>query len=382
MNRLINFFALVMLCIFAVLTECSGVRKSRRATVVKRSFGKLADGTRVDIYTLRNARGATAKITNFGATLVSLVVPDARGRMADVVLGYDDLQSYVEDTFYLGSIQGRYANRIAGGNFTLNETEYTLTRNNNGNHLHGGTRGFNKVVWTATRSTAANGASLKLTYLSREGEEGYPGNLRVSVTYTLTEENALRIDYLASTDRDTVLNLTNHSYFNLAGAGDILGHELKLYATRFTPTNDTSIPTGELRQVQGTPLDFTRWMRIGSRIDSSDEQIQFVAGYDHNYTISKQPSALALAAEVYEPKTNRAMQVFTTEPGIQFYTGNFLKDVRGKSGKVYQRREAFCLEAQHFPDSPNKPRFPSTVLRASATYRQTTIYKFLTERKK
>lgn len=384
MNRLLTFFVLAMLCIFAILTECSAMQRARRATTVRRSFGKLADGTRVDIYTLRNARGASARITNFGATVVSLTVPDSRGRMADVVLGYDDLQSYVEDTFYLGSIQGRFANRIAGGSFSINGTQYTLARNNNGNHLHGGIRGFNKVVWTAARSTAANGARLKLTYLSRDGEEGYPGNLRVTVTYTLTEENALRIDYLASTDRDTVLNLTNHSYFNLAGAGegDILDHELKLNSTRFLPTNDTSIPTGELRQVQGTPLDFTRRTRIGTRIDSNEEQMRFAAGYDHNHVISKQPAALALAAEVYEPKTGRVMQVLTTEPGVQFYTGNFLNDVRGKAGKTYQRREALCLEAQHYPDSPNKPRFPSTLLRADATYRQTTVYKFSIQRRR
>lgn len=384
MKRLVSMFVLVVVCVFAVLTECSGMQKSRRATIVRRTFGTLADGTKIDLYTLRNSRGAEARVTNFGATVVSLTAPDARGRMADVVLGYDDLQSYVEDTFYLGSIQGRYANRIAGGKFTLNETEYTLARNNNANHLHGGIRGFNKVVWTATTDNAANGARLRLTYLSRDGEEGYPGNLRVTVTYTLTEENSLRIDYLASTDRDTVLNLTNHSYFNLAGAGngDILGHELKLNATRFTPTDDTSIPTGELRQVQGTPLDFTQRTRIGARIDATEEQMRFAAGYDHNHVISKQPAALALAAEVHEPKSGRVMQVFTTEPGMQFYTGNFLKNVRGKAGKIYQRREGFCLEAQHFPDAPNKPNFPSATLRAGTTYTQTTVYKFLTERKR
>jgi len=360
------------------------MQRSRRATIVKGEFGKLADGTNIDIYTLKNRRGVEARITNFGATVVSLSVPDARGRMADVVLGYDNSQSYAEDTFYIGSIQGRYANRIAGGNFTLNGTSYTLARNNNSNHLHGGIRGFNKVVWRVMESNAANGARLKLMYLSRDGEEGYPGNLRVTVTYTLTEEDALRIDYLASTDRDTVLNLTNHSYFNLAGAGvgDILAHELRLNATRFTPTDDTSIPTGELRQVQGTPLDFARRTRIGARIDAPDEQMRFAAGYDHNFVLTKQPAALALAAEVYEPTSGRVMQVFTTEPGVQFYTGNFLKDVRGKAGKIYGRREGFCLEAQHFPDSPNKPRFPSTVLRMGATYRQTTVYKFLTERKR
>lgn len=356
-------------------------KMSSRAKTENLPFGKLADGTAIDIYKLTNKNGMETRISTFGATVVSLTAPDSGGKFADIVLGYDDLQSYVEDTFYLGSIQGRFANRIARGKFTLDGTEYTLVQNNNGNHLHGGIRGFNKVAWKATGAANATGANVKLTYVSKDKEEGYPGNLTVTVTYTLTDDNELKIDYLATTDRATVLNLTNHSYFNLAGAGagDILSHELKLNAMRFTPTNDTSIPTGELRQVQGTPLDFTRRTKIGSRIEAQDEQMRFANGYDHNFVLNKTSgaNALALAAEVHEPTTGRVMQVLTTEPGVQFYTGNFLKDVRGKSGKTYGRREAFCLEAQHFPDSPNKPKFPSTVLRPGETYKQTTIYKFM-----
>ena len=339
---------------------------------MKQTFGKLADGTTVEIYTLRNNSGMEARITNYGATLVSLTAPDKRGAMADVVLGYDDPRRYETDTFYIGSIQGRYANRIAAGKFTLDGKEFSLARNNNGNHLHGGVRGFNKRVWKAT--TTPEGA-LRLTYVSPDGEEGYPGRLTTVVTYTLTGDNALRIDYRATSDRATVLNLTNHAYFNLKGAGEILDHELKLAASRFTPTDANSIPTGELRGVSGTPFDFTTPQRIGARIEVNDEQMRFGAGYDHNFVLDK-AGAASVAAEVYEPTTGRVMRMFTTEPGVQFYTGNFLKDVPGKASKVYQRREGFCLEAQHFPDSPNKPAFPSVVLRLGAAYAQTTIYQF------
>jgi aldose 1-epimerase len=385
-----RIFTLILLLACVVTGSAQQNVKTKKSAKTKMSppakteklpFGKLADGTAIDIYKLTNRNGMEARISTYGATVVSLTAPDARGKFTDIVLGYDDLQSYVEDTFYLGSIQGRFANRIARGKFTLDGTEYTLVQNNNGNHLHGGIQGFNKVAWKATSAANATGSSVKLTYLSKDKEEGYPGNLTVTVTYTLTNDNELKIDYRATTDRATVLNLTNHSYFNLAGAGagDILSHELKLNATRFTPTNDTSIPTGELRQVQGTPLDFTRRAKIGSRIEAQDEQMRFANGYDHNFVLNKTPGAnsLALAAEVFETTTGRVMQVLTTEPGVQFYTGNFLKDVRGKAGKTYGRREAFCLEAQHFPDSPNKPKFPSTVVRAGETYRQTTIYKFM-----
>ncbi len=351
-------------------------QKNSRARIKVQPFGKLADGTSVDIYTLTNKNGMEVKITNYGAAIVSLTAPDRRGQLADVTLGYDDLQGYVQDTAYFGATIGRYGNRIAKGRFSLGGVQYTLAQNNNGNHLHGGIRGFNKVLWKATRRTDASGAHLKLAYSSKDKEEGYPGNLAVTVTYTLTDENELKIDYDATTDKETVLNLTNHSYFNLARAGSILGHELKLNADRFTPTDATSIPTGELRDVKNTPFDFLRPTAIGARIEMPDQQLLFGIGYDHNFVLNNPNGALALAAEVYEPTTGRVMQVLTTEPGVQFYSGNFLKDVKGKAGKVYQKRGAFCLETQHFPDSPNKPQFPSVVLKPGATYRQTTIYKF------
>ncbi|MCP9495611.1 MAG: galactose mutarotase [Pyrinomonadaceae bacterium MAG19_C2-C3] len=378
-NRLVIVFVFAVLGVLCLAPcDCFGGQKSGNRKVDKKSFGKLADGTNIELYTLTNARGVQADITNFGATLVALRVPDRAGKIADVVLGYDDVQGYATDEFYIGSIQGRYANRIAGGRFTLGGVEYKLAQNNNGNHLHGGVRGFNKVVWQEVNSQPTNAASLSLVYVSRDGEEGYPGNLKVTVTYTLTDDDALKIDYQASTDKETVLNLTNHAYFNLAGAGNILNHELKLYANRFTPTDATSIPTGELRSVKGTPLDFSRLTSIGARINSDDEQMRFAAGYDHNFVLDKKGGNLAIAAEVYEPTTGRVMSVSTTEPGLQFYSGNFLKEVKGKAGKIYDRRDGFCLEAQHFPDSPNKPKFPSTVLKPGATYTQTTIYKFTT----
>lgn len=382
-RKLLQAIAL-LLCALVVTNNSFAVQKSsRRGTskespVKKETFGTLADGRVADIYTLTNRNGATARITNYGATLVSLTVPDRRGQMADVVLGYDDLQGYVDDTAYLGVIAGRYANRIAKGKFKVGGTEYTLAQNNNGNHLHGGLKGFNKMLWNATSGTSALGQYLKLTYLSKDGEEGYPGNLTTTVTYTLTNDNALRIDYLATTDKETVLNLTNHSYFNLAGAGsgNILDTQLKLYADRFTPTDAGSIPTGELRSVRGTALDFTHLTRIGDRIESTEEQMRFGSGYDHNFVLNKKAGALGLAAEAYEPKSGRVMQVFTTQPGVQFYTANFLKDVKGKAGVTYQIHDAFCLEAERFPDSPNKPQFPSARLRPGQTFRETTIYKF------
>ena len=358
--------------------------KRSSTVIVKQVFGKLSGGETVDIYTLRNRNGMEARITNYGATLVSLTSRDRRGRTADVVLGYDDPRSYETDEFYIGSVQGRYANRIAGGKFTLDGKEFTLARNNGGNHLHGGVRGFNKRIWKATEVKSASGAALQLIYVSPDGEEGYPGKLTTSVTYSLSDHGELKIFYQATADRATVLNLTNHAYFNLkgAGAGDILDHELYLNAARFTPTDQTAIPTGELRDVKGTPLDFTIPQRIGARIEADDEQIRFGAGYDHNFVLN--PKHLSTSpgrsrgavAEVYEPTSGRIMRMFTTEPGVQFYTGNFLKDVRGKAGKIYGRRGGFCLEAQHFPDSPNKPAFPSVVLRPGAAYTQTTIYQF------
>jgi aldose 1-epimerase len=348
----------------------------------KQPFGKTADGTSVELYTLTNSSGVEAKIMTYGGIVVSLKVPDRNGKLDDVVLGYDGLDGYLTSHPYFGTITGRYANRIAKGKFTLDGREYTLAQNNGENHLHGGIKGFDKVVWKAREVKIKDGVGVELTYVSRDGEEGYPGNLSVTVTYTLTNKNELKIVYAATTDKATIVNLTNHSYFNLAGpkAGDILGHELMLNADRFTPVDRTLIPTGELRSVKGTPMDFTKPTAIGARIEQKDEQLLFGLGYDHNWVLNKTGASLTLAARVYEPTTGRVMEVYTTEPGIQFYTGNFLDGtITGKGGKVYQKRYGFCLETQHFPDSPNKPSFPSTVLRPSRKYTQTTVYKFSTK---
>jgi len=355
-----------------------GVRAVPRAHVEKQPFGTTAEGVAVDVYTLTNTTGAKVKIITYGARVVSIEVPDREGKLGDVALGYDDLQGYEKDSSFLGAIVGRYGNRIAKGRFTLDGVTYTLATNNNGNHLHGGLRGFDKVVWTGKGSVVAGAARLRLTYLSKDQEEGYPGNLSVSVTYTWTNRSELKIDYLATTDKATVLNLTNHAYFNLAGAGngDILKHDLRINALRFTPTNETSIPLGELRPVKGTPLDFNRATPIGARIEDKYEQIVSGSGYDHNFVINKPAGKLGLAAVAYESTSGRVLRVYTTEPGVQFYSGNFLSGATGKHGLVYPRRSGFCLETQHFPDSPNEPKFPTTVLRPGGRYTQTTIYQF------
>ncbi|HEX8774042.1 MAG TPA: aldose epimerase family protein [Pyrinomonadaceae bacterium] len=363
---------ILLLCGVTIMTEA-------QTRIKGRPFGKTADGTPVEIYTLTNAHGLEAQIMTYGGIVVSLKVPDRSGRMADVVLGYDTLEGYLKDNGpYMGALVGRYANRIANGRFTLGGVEYTLAKNNGENHLHGGLKGFDKVVWKAT--PLRNGG-LRLTYLSKDGEEGYPGNLSVTVTYSLTNNNELRIDYGATTDKETVLNLTHHSYFNLAGAGsgDILGHEMLINADRFVPVADSgAIPTGELRGVKGTPMDFTKPTTVGARITQPDEQLNFGRGYDHTWVLNKTRARTpSLAARVQEPKSGRVMEVYTTEPGVQFYTGNFLDGtITGKGGKVYNQRYGLCLEAQHFPDSPNQPKFPTTVLRPGQRYTQTTIYKF------
>jgi aldose 1-epimerase len=348
--------------------------------VTKQAFGKMPDGTPVDLYTLTNANGLEAKITSYGGAVVSLLAPDQSGKLDDVVLGLETLEEYIEKSPYFGCITGRYANRIAQGKFTLNGVEYTLVQNDGENHLHGGLKGFDKVVWAAQEISSDDGVGLKLTYLSKDGEEGYPGNLSVEVVYTLTNADELKIEYLATTDTETVVNLTNHTYFNLAdgGAGDILGHELMLDAGRFTPIDNTLIPTGELRSVEDTPLDFRQLTPIGARIEQDDEQLRFAGGYDHNWVLNSADGSLALAARVQEPTTGRVMEVYTTEPGIQFYSGNFLDgSITGKGGKVYRKRYGFCLETQHFPDSPNQPHFPSTLLKPGEKYQTTTIYKFI-----
>ncbi|MET0647890.1 MAG: aldose epimerase family protein [Pyrinomonadaceae bacterium] len=345
----------------------------------REGFGQTRDGQAVHIYTLKNRRGAEARITTYGGTVVSLKVPDRAGKFDDVVLGFDDIEGFQKTTTYMGALIGRYANRIAKGRFSLHGQEYTLATNNGENHLHGGVRGFDKVIWKARPLAARGGQSLELTYLSRDGEEGYPGNLNVRVVYTLNDANELKIDYYATTDKDTVVNLTNHNYYNLAGQGngDILGHVLTVNASRFTPTDAGAIPTGELRPVRGTPFDFTRPTAIGARINQDEEQLKLGKGYDHNFVVNGRPGTLRLAARVTEPTTGRVMETWTTEPGMQLYTGNYLdgSDV-GKGGKPYRHRYGFCLETQHYPDSPNRAEFPSTVLRKGARFRSTTVYKF------
>jgi aldose 1-epimerase len=350
---------------------------SASAQITKASFGKTADGESVDIYTLKNRNGMEAKITNYGGIVVSLTTPDRNGKFDDIVLGFNDLDSYLKPNPYFGALIGRYGNRIAKGSFKLNGVEYKLAANNGENHLHGGVKGFDKVVWTAKEQRTATGPAVVLTYLSKDGEEGYPGNLRVRVVYTLTNNNELKIDYSATTDKDTVTNLTHHSYFNLAGEGngDILSHLVTLNANRFTPTDAGSIPIGELKSVRGTPFDFLKSTAIGERINQDDEQLKFGIGYDHNWIVNG--VGMRRAASVHEPTSGRVMEVWSTEPGIQFYTGNFLDGtLTGKSGKIYQKRFGFCLETQHYPDSPNESKFPTTTLRKGTTYKSTTIYRF------
>ncbi|MGI4864907.1 MAG: aldose epimerase family protein [Janthinobacterium lividum] len=342
-------------------------------------FGKTNEGTAIQLFTLKNEHGLTAAISTYGAVLVSLMVPDRNGKMGDVVLGYDDLTGYLgKQNSYFGGTIGRYGNRIKLGKFTLDGKAYQLPINNAPNTLHGGNVGFNRRVWSATPGTSADGPTLTLTYHSPDGEEGYPGAVDAKVVYTLTNTDALRLDYTATTDKPTVINLTNHSYFNLGPgqAKDILGHELTLNADRFTPVDNTLIPTGELKPVAGTPMDFRQPHTIGERL----AQVPGAApgGYDHNWVLAdKMRTSLEPAATVYEPLSGRTMAVYTDQPGIQFYSGNFLDgSVKGKGGTVYPQHYAIALETQHFPDSPNEPKFPSTVLRPGETYHSTTEYRF------
>jgi aldose 1-epimerase len=346
------------------------------------SYGRTADGEVVELFTLRNAKGMVVRIATYGATVVSIEVPDRKGQGADVVLGFDTLEGYLGTHPHFGGVVGRYGNRIANGRFSLGGVEYVLARNNGENHLHGGVRGFDRAVWRGRDASTTALPAVELSYLSKDGEEGYPGNLATKVTYTLTDKNELRIDYEATTDKETVVNLTNHSYFNLAGqgAGDILGHRLVLEASRFTPVREGLIPTGELRPVEGTPFDFRKATPIGARIDAADAQLALGKGYDHNFVLDGKAGTLSPAARVVELGTGRVMEVLTTEPGVQFYTGNFLDgSIKGKGGKTYGRRSGLCLETQHFPDSPNQPSFPSTVLKPGGRYQTTTVYRFSTE---
>jgi aldose 1-epimerase len=354
---------------------------SRTGSLKKTAFGKMPDGQQIDLYVLTNKNGIEVAIANYGGVVVSVKAPDRKGKLADIVLGYDSLDGYLSDKAYFGALVGRYANRIAHGEFKLDGVTYKLAKNNGENSLHGGIRGFSKVVWEAKEVSSKDGPSLQLNYLSKDGEEGYPGNLRVQVVYTLSDANELKIDYSATTDRKTVLNLTNHSYFNLAGqgTGDILGHELVIKADRFTPVDSGLIPTGELRPVAGTPFDFRSKTPIGSRINQDDEQLKLGKGYDHNWVLAG-TGTLSLAARAVEPNSGRVLEVWTTEPGVQFYTGNFLDGTaHGKGGVSYGFRTGFCLETQHFPDSPNHPEFPSTVLRPGQKFHSVTVFKFSAE---
>jgi aldose 1-epimerase len=354
-----------------------------RGTIRKESFGKTASGAQIDLYTLSNKKGMEVAITNFGATVVALKVPDRAGKAADVVLGFDTLEGYENGTAYFGATVGRYGNRIGGGQFSIDGKTYTLPKNNGNNTLHGGVVGFNKRVWKAQEMASKDGESVEMSYLSADGGEGFPGNLSVKVVFTLpADRNELKIDYTATTDKDTVLNLTNHSYFNLAGEGngDILDHLLTLNAKQFTPVDKTLIPTGELRDVAGTPMDFTSATAIGKRINENYEQLVFGKGYDHNWVIASgggKGLTLTLAAEAYDPKSGRKLDVLTTEPGVQFYSGNFLDgSAKGKGNKAYGQRAAFCLETQHFPDSPNHPNFPSTLLKPNSVFHSRTAFRF------
>jgi aldose 1-epimerase len=345
------------------------------AHVDKAEFGKMPDGTVIEAFTLRNSQGASAKVITYGATLTELHVPDKSGKMGDVVLGFDNLEGYTTGPHpFFGATIGRYGNRIAKGKFTLDGKEYQLSINNAPNTLHGGPTGFDRRVWKAEPLEVKDGAAVRFTYLSKDGEENYPGNLTVSVTYTLTDTNELKLEYAAETDRDTVVNLTNHSYFNLAGAGsdDMLKHVLYLNADNYTPVDSTLIPTGEIASVAGTPLDFRKPTEIGARIG----EIKDIGGYDHNFVLNGKAGTLRIAARVTEPTTGREMEVLTTEPGVQFYSAIHLDGIKGKGGLTYSKYGALCLETQHFPDSPNRPNFPSTVLKPGAKFHSETIYKF------
>jgi aldose 1-epimerase len=354
----------------------SGAAATRGVT--RTAFGKTRDGRAVEIYTLTNAHGAEMRAITYGGIITSLKVPDRAGHFDDIVLGFDTLDGYLKDPPYFGAIVGRYGNRIAKGQFTLDGKTYKLATNNGPNHLHGGVKGFDKVVWNAVPGDTADGVSVTLTRTSPDGEEGYPGNLQATVRYTLTDRNELAIDYRATTDKATPVNLTQHSYFNLAAdSGDILGHELTIHASRYTPVDDTLIPTGELAPVQGTPFDFQQAAAIGARIGADNVQLKNGRGYDHNWVLNRTGAGLQPAARLVDPKSGRTLEVATTEPGLQFYSGNFLDgSITGKGGRVYKHRTGLCLETQHFPDSPNHPSFPSAILQPGQTYSSKTVFTF------
>jgi aldose 1-epimerase len=362
------------------MSDSVQVQSKGKTTVA--TFGKMPDGTSVSVYTLTNSQGMTMKVINYGGIITSLTAPDRNGNFEDVVLGYDSLSGYLKSNPYFGAIVGRYGNRIAKGQFTLEGKTYTLARNNNGNHLHGGIKGFDKVIWNIAEHASPDGQGLRLTYQSKDMEEGYPGNLDVEVTYTLTEKNELKIAYRATTDKTTIINLTQHSYFNLSGnvKTDILQHELMLNADQFVPVDKTLIPQGGLRTVSETPFDFKTPTAIGARIDKDDEQLILGGGYDHCWVLQDSADSLTLAATLHDPSNGRVMSVYTTEPGIQFYSGNFLDgSITGKQKVVYNKRQGLCLETEHFPDSPNQKSFPSVILKPGETYSTQTVYAFSTK---
>jgi len=351
-------------------------------SIRKADFGTTPEGEQVEVYTLTNPHGLEARIMNFGAILLSLLVPDKDGKLDDIVLGFESLDPYFVNEPHFGAIIGRYANRIAKGKFWLDGSEYILAKNNGPNTLHGGVKGFDKVLWQATSAEIENGVALSLRYTSKDGEEGFPGNLDVQVVYTLTDTDELSIDYQATTDKATPVNLTSHSYFNLAGrqSPSALAHEIYINADRFTPVDGNLIPTSESRPVEGTPLDFRMSTPLGARIGEPYEQLLLARGYDHNFILNRRGSGLELAARVHEPITGRILEIETTEPAMQLYSGNFLNGtLTGKQGRVYQQRAAVCFETQHFPDSPNQAAFPSTILRPGEKYHSKTVQRFFAE---
>jgi aldose 1-epimerase len=362
--------------ILATVTVTPATQAPGRAGVAQTQTNARVNGNPVRLFTLKNATGVEVSAITYGAIITSWKTPDRTGKMADIVLGFDDPARYLKgDSPYFGAVVGRYGNRIGNAQFALDGRTYKLAANDGVNHLHGGTVGFDKMLWDAEPVSDRRGASVAFTRTSPDAEEGYPGTLKARVTYTLTDKNELIVSYEATTDKPTVVNLTQHTYFNLAGAGDILGHELRINADRYTPVDNSLIPTGELALVEDTPFDFRKPTAIGARIGSEHPQLEFGRGYDHNWVLARSGSNLALAAEVYEPKSGRTLTIATTEPGLQFYSGNFLDGtLTGKEGRVYNQRNGFCLETQHFPDSPNKPKFPSTTLRPGETYRSRTVY--------
>jgi aldose 1-epimerase len=370
---------ILILALAISVWSCNETKKEEAMSIKVENAGVLASGDSVKVYTLKNAAGMEVSIMDLGGTITKWTAPDKDGKFADITLGSNTPEDYLTTTKYLGALIGRFGNRIAKGKFSLDGNDYTLAVNNGPNALHGGLKGFNAVIWKATPIEGTE-PGLKLTYLSKDGEEGYPGNLNVEVVYTLKADNSLTIDYTATTDKNTVVNLTNHAYFNLKGEGqgDILDHEIVINADKFLPTDAGLIPTGELKPVAGTPFDFTSAHLIGERInDTTDIDIKLGGGYDHCWVFTDQSNKLKSVAMVTEPVSGRTMEVLTTEPAVQFYTGNFLNgSATGKSGMKYERRYGFCLETQHFPDSPNQAAFPTTVLKPGETYKTTTVYKF------